>query len=194
MPMLSDETLTSAQAGARLGVSTQTVQKWVDAGVLRAWRTVGGHRRVDAASVEALLRQRDNAPPPGAAAPGTSVMLVEDDPDAATILQAQVLHLLPGARLRVMADGFAALLEAGRELPDTLISDINLPGMDGLAMLRSLRAHPAAQAMRVVLVTHHSLDELQRFGALPPGVPVLRKPPRLDELRLALGLPVGAAP
>ena len=192
MPIPSDDSLTSAQAGARLGVSTQTVQKWVDAGALRAWRTVGGHRRVDLASVEQMLRERGapglTATEAAAPALGPRVMLVEDDPDAATILKAQVLRLLPNARPQLMADGFTALLEAGRAPPDLLISDINLPGMDGLAMLRSLRAHPSAQAMRVVMVTHHSADELRQFGALPPGVPVLRKPPRLDDLRRALGL------
>ena len=100
--------------------------------------------------------------------------------------------MLPNARVRLMADGFTARLEAGREPPDLLISDINLPGTDGLAMMRSLRAYPSAQAMRVLLVTHHNTDELQQFGALPIGVTVLRKPPRLDDMRQALGLPLTA--
>jgi excisionase family DNA binding protein len=191
LSIAKDDSLTSAQAGARLGVSTQTIQKWVDAGALRAWRTVGGHRRVDLASVEKMLRERSTlGPPPGTPPPARtpSVMLVEDDPDAAAILHAQILRLLPEARIRVMHDGFTALLEAGRELPDLLVTDINLPGMDGIAMVRSLRAHPGASNLRVVMVTHHSPQELHQFGAVPAGVPVLRKPARLDDLRQALGL------
>lgn len=207
MPISNDDSLTSAQAGARLGVSTQTIQKWVDAGALKAWRTVGGHRRVSVESVNRMLHLRDQPPPtrpadgarhaapPGAdtASAAPSLMLVEDDVDAAAILHAQILRLLPEARIRVMHDGFAALLEAGRELPDMLVTDINLPGMDGIAMVRSLRAHPGASNLRVVMITHHSPHELHQFGAVPAGVSVLRKPARLEELRRALGL-VAAMP
>lgn len=44
------------EASEILGVSLRTVQLWVDSGVLEAWKTVGGHRRISRASVEALLR------------------------------------------------------------------------------------------------------------------------------------------
>lgn len=188
----SSVSLTSAQAAERLGVSIQTVQKWVDAGALLAWRTVGGHRRVDAASVDRMLSERRTSMSKPAAGPVVSVgkvMLVEDDADAATILKAQVRQLLPHAHIRVIADGFTALIEAGREPPDLLITDINLPGMDGIAMVRRLREHRATQGVRVVMVTHHNPDELRQFGAVPQNLPVLRKPLRLDDLRQALDLP-----
>lgn len=207
IPISNDDSLTSAQAGARLGVSTQTIQKWVDAGALKAWRTVGGHRRVSVESVNRMLQLRSQPqaahpatgapqaaqPGPAAAPPRPSLMLVEDDLDAAAILHSQILRLLPEARIRVLHDGFRALLEAGRELPDLLVTDINLPGMDGIAMVRSLRAHPGASNLRVVMVTHHSPQELHQFGAVPAGVAVLRKPARLEDLRQALGLAAATA-
>jgi len=45
------------EAAKILGVSPKTVQLWVDAGVLAAWKTVGGHRRVTLESVEKLKRE-----------------------------------------------------------------------------------------------------------------------------------------
>lgn len=43
---------TTAEAARSLGVSIRTIQLWVDSGVLTAWKTVGGHRRILLDSVE----------------------------------------------------------------------------------------------------------------------------------------------
>jgi len=190
--MSESDSLTTSQAAALLGVAPHTIQKWVDAGVLRAWKTVGGHRRVAADSVEAMLRDRD-AMQQATPAKKLSVMLVEDDADTAELLEAMIGTLWPQAHVRLARDGFSALLDAGKQTPDVLITDINLPGMDGVEMLRSLLLHPGTRKMRVVFVTHHAPSELHRFGPLPPGVPVLRKPIQMEDLRRALSGGPGVA-
>lgn len=53
----SDQILTTREAADLLGVSTSTVQKWIEIGVLSAWKTPGGHRRVRRADVVALTAQ-----------------------------------------------------------------------------------------------------------------------------------------
>jgi excisionase family DNA binding protein len=182
------KSITTAQAAERLGVSPQTIQKWVDAGHLPAWKTMGGHRRLDAEAVDRMVNDRNarfgiSAPTP------ESIMLVEDNPVAAAVLEAQLIELRPTANLRVFGDGFTALLDAGRNVPDVLITDIDLPGLDGLAMIRNLRTNPATCNMRIVLATSHSDEDLQRFGALPAGVPLLHKPVTPEALAEALGQP-----
>lgn len=184
---MESNTITTAQAAKRLGVSPQTVQKWVDAGFLPAWKTVGGHRRLDADAVERMVISRRS---PGLAAESRkpSLLLVEDNPVTAAMLEAQLRELRPDADVRVFADGFSALLDAGRQVPDLLITDIDLPGLDGLAMVRQLRENPSTQPMRIVLVTSHGEAALSRFGSLPEGVPLLHKPVSNDALAAALGV------
>jgi CheY-like chemotaxis protein len=120
-----------------------------------------------------------------------SLLLVEDNPVTAAMLEAQLRELRPDADVRVFADGFSALLDAGRQVPDLLITDIDLPGLDGLAMVRQLRENPSTQPMRIVLVTSHSATELSRFGSLPEGVPLLHKPVSNDALASAIGVAAG---
>lgn len=179
---MESSSMTTAQAAKRLGVSPQTVQKWVDAGYLPAWKTIGGHRRLDADAVERMAVERRS----GDGDRGWSTILVEDNPVASAVLEAQLQELRPNTELRVFSDGFSALLSAGRQVPDLLVTDIDLPGLDGIAMVRELRKNPATQRMRIVLVTSHSEGALARFGSLPESVTLLHKPVSLDALSAAL--------
>lgn len=47
--------MTVGEAQQRLKVSDSTVRNWIDDGLLRAWWTAGGHRRIDPASLEELI-------------------------------------------------------------------------------------------------------------------------------------------
>src|SRR3954471_19495975 len=71
------------EAATMLGVSHRTVQLWVENGVLQAWKTAGGHRRIALASVNRLVEQRTHAiqaPAAAQAAPTDhKVLLVDDD-------------------------------------------------------------------------------------------------------------------
>jgi chromosome partitioning protein len=57
--------LTTAEAAARLGVSTSTIINYVESGELPAITTPGGHRRIDELDIEALLARRSRSAPNG---------------------------------------------------------------------------------------------------------------------------------
>ncbi|HOI51048.1 MAG TPA: helix-turn-helix domain-containing protein, partial [Azonexus sp.] len=65
---------TTREAAEMLHVSLRTVQLWVEAGVLKAWKTDGGHRRLPLSSVQALIKERlgDTATPAPAADPAAN--------------------------------------------------------------------------------------------------------------------------
>ena len=53
-----DPVLTTREAARLLGIAVSTAQQWTENGVLPAWKTPGGHRRVRLSAVGALLRER----------------------------------------------------------------------------------------------------------------------------------------
>jgi excisionase family DNA binding protein len=53
-----DAYLSTREAAELLGISLRTAQLWVENGVLLAWKTSGGHRRILRKSVDALLTER----------------------------------------------------------------------------------------------------------------------------------------
>ncbi|TMV83185.1 response regulator transcription factor, partial [Thioclava sp. BHET1] len=66
------------------------------------------------------------------------LLLVEDDENAARYIKRALEEA--GHICDVLADGHDGLFHAGRERYDVLIADRMLPGLDGLAMVRALRA------------------------------------------------------
>jgi signal transduction histidine kinase/ActR/RegA family two-component response regulator len=70
--------------------------------------------------------------------PGVRVLLVEDDPDTLELL-VQVLER-QGARVVAARSAGAALAEIDRAGADVLVSDIAMPGQDGVSLLQAIRA------------------------------------------------------
>ena len=168
----------TAHLARRLGVSVPTVQRWVDLGHLKAWKTVGGHRRIDAESAENFIRvqmQQRGGAATEAVAPFT-VLVVDDNPDDSDLLCALVETAVPGARIVVAANGFDALIEVGKAMPDLIVTDITMPHMDGVEMIRHLSTQGDARPPAIVAVSAHSPAHVAKMGGLPAGVTLLAKP------------------
>ncbi|HEY5798857.1 MAG TPA: ATP-binding protein, partial [Burkholderiaceae bacterium] len=100
-----------------------------------------------------------------AAAPRRRVLLVEDNDDARDMMS--LLIGLQGCDVATAADGPAALDLAASYRPEVGFVDIGLPGMDGYAVVRELRARFSADTMRLVALTGYGSeqDRLQALGA-----------------------------
>jgi DNA-binding response OmpR family regulator len=63
------------------------------------------------------------------------------------------------------SDGIEGLAKAHQSLPDLIITDSIMPGMDGFALLHALRADPATEAVPVIMLTSgdpHDPDHIVR--------------------------------
>jgi excisionase family DNA binding protein len=182
------------EAAAVLGVSHRTVQLWVESGTLQAWRTAGGHRRITLESVNRLVEGRRiaiaaHAPPPAAPPPPASstrrVLVVDDDPLMLRLYELEMAGW--GMDLNVVKanNGFEALIRIGEERPDLLVSDLNMPGMDGFRMIRTLREDSGSAGMSMIVVSGLDRATIKAMG-LPADIPVFPKPVPFVELRAAV--------
>jgi signal transduction histidine kinase len=90
---------------------------------------------------------------------------VDDNADMRDYLQRLLGEL--GA-VETAADGSAALAAAIEQPPDLVLSDVMMPGLDGLGLLRALRADPRTRQVPVILVSAQAL-ETARVEALQAG-------------------------
>lgn len=173
---------TTSEAARRLGVSVTTVQSMVERGELEGWRTRGGHRRINQASIQRVL-DAQAGPVPSAEATGTTVLVIEDDPVTLAVYESQIGSWGLPLRLLTASDGLTGLLQLGRNRVDVLITDLVMQPMDGLALLRLLRERPEFAAMKVAAVTSLDDEQIAQRGGLPAGVALYRKPVSLERLR-----------
>lgn len=201
--------LTTREAAVRLGVSLRTVQLWVEASILPAARTPGGHRRIPYNAVEALALStglggdpvadahaaahggaevvaRALTRMPVAAAPH-EVLLVSDDPQW-QVQCASALEVFGTAlNLRFAETGYLALLHIGQHTPDLLVTNLELPGMDGFAMLRTLERCESMAELWVLALTDLKPEAIAARGGLPPSVEVMRLPVSPEALAVRVG-------
>lgn len=186
-PSRPEDFCSTREAASLLGVSIKTVQLWSESGILTAWKTPGGHRRILKQSVEQLLRQRDQAASQ-ASGQGNArrfTALVVDD-EAATRRLYELVITGWGLPIRVVTaqNGFEGLIKIGEEKPDLLLTDLHMPGMDGFRMIASLREHPDTRSLHIIAASGLTAPEIKERGGLPPDVHFFSKPVAFDTLRL----------
>ena len=87
-------------------------------------------------------------------------MIIEDDPYNGPFAE----QLLQSAGFRTdlaisAEEGLKILEQDDENCPDTILLDVNLPGMDGLELVGKLKEHPVYQYIPVILCTVH--DQLK---------------------------------
>lgn len=184
--------LSTSEAAAILGVSVSTIQGLVESGVLLAWKTRGGHRRIPQDSISALLKHNkpldmgitlsSEKPAASADSPRNAldIMIVEDDPFIAQIYKSALSKFAPLFNLRICSDGISALLEIGKQLPDFIILDIDMPNVNGLEMLKSLQSYSAHKATQVLVITGVDQEMLAEHQLLLHHYTVAEKPINTD--------------
>jgi len=103
--------------------------------------------------------------------------------DSASIRQMVGLTLkVAGYQVIEAHDGADGLGKATSAAIDAVITDLNMPVMDGLTFIRKFRAHPASKGVPVILLTTESDEELKRQAKEAGATGWIVKPFKQDQL------------
>lgn len=107
------------------------------------------------------------------------ILVVDDNPDTRDLTH---LHLTTeGFVVVVASDGREGLYMAIAEQPDLIITDISVPGLDGIDLVKQLRAQPELDNVPILVLTafgNEEMDQAIRAGAYR----AMSKPVHLDSL------------
>ena len=91
----------------------------------------------------------------------TSVLLIDDNEDA-TLLIHRLLEARKNYRIFVAKDGWDGLAQARQKLPDLIVTDLMMPGIDGFGLVEELRLDPRTQNIPIVVVSAKDITPVER--------------------------------
>ena len=93
----------------------------------------------------------------------TTLLVVEDSPTMRQLI-AFTLRRLQGCRILEAVDGVDALKKLTTDRVDMVITDINMPMMDGLKLVAVIRGNPRTKSLPIVIVTTEGAEEDRKRG------------------------------
>lgn len=194
---------TTREAALLLGISLRTAQLWTESGLLEAWKTNGGHRRILRKSVERLLAKPDTPARFGKRRALTGVPAGKSPVERPGVFRLLIVAADATARsealprytravsdwpmptqLNIVAEVGEALVRTGLWRPDLLVIDAQISGIDSGQILRTLRAIDELAALRVVVVGDPDAAGVAPPGDLPTDAVHWPKPLSLERLRV----------
>jgi excisionase family DNA binding protein len=186
---------TVSQACKYCNVSPKTIVNWVEAGYLKAYKTVGGHRRIKKEDLDAFMREHNMPIFEEAFQEGPKRILVVDDDRI--VLETIVQSLEEdeyGYELISASDGFEAGVQLSHFKPDLVILDIMMPDINGYEVCKKIKANPDTKDTKIIVLSGY-LDEenfrrMKEYGADC----CFSKPLPLDRLKREVATILGLAP
>jgi len=84
---------------------------------------------------------------------GGRVLIVDDEPDSAHLLERMILGIQPECRIWLAGNSTEAMEQMARELPDLVLLDLMMPDADGWQLLSRREQTPAWSAMPVIIIS-----------------------------------------
>ncbi len=154
-----EEVLTVYKASRYCNVSPKTIINWVEAGHIKAYKTVGGHRRINRADLEAFMRKQGIPIPEDAPSDGRKrILVVDDDPIIVETIVQALEEDEADYEVISAADGFEAGLQVSHFAPDLLILDIMMPDIKGYEVCQKIKANPDTRDTKIIVLSAY-LDE-----------------------------------
>lgn len=116
----------------------------------------------------------------------TKVIVVDDEANIRRLVSRIILGARPDAEVFMAADGFEAGPMAAEVSPSLVVLDIQLPGIDGVKVCRSLRADERRRGLKILAISGRNVEEA-RAEILEAGADgFLAKPFGVEEFRAKL--------
>ena len=180
----SSRLLTTGEIARYCDVSTNAVKKWIRGNRLKAFRTPGGHFRVDSRDFrEFLVQHQMPVYDSFFTIEPKKILIVDDEKEVRSVLKDVLQEIEASLEVDQAEDGYEALLKVGDTKPDLLILDLRMPRMDGYEACRRIKANPETAGTRILAISgfieNGAEQEILQCGATD----WMRKPVQIEEFK-----------
>ena len=180
---------TTHEIAMMLQADPSTISKWVDKGLLLAFRTPGGHRRVRGSDLQVFLQQHKMPLPAPLRAGPLKVLSVGGQQEGLQKLARALQASGAGVRLVIAqspVDALLRLMDDGEEI-DGLLLDLDGVELDGPDLVSRVRQRKGLSALRVTLVSSSWSEKLKAAARRAGANELLEAPLRTETVCRAFG-------
>ena len=188
-----EDVLTVFKASKYCSVSPKTIINWIESGLIKAYKTPGGHRRINRKDLIAFMENQGMPLPEKEIDAGRiRILVVDDDP----IIVESIVQALEedeyDYEVISAADGFEAGIQVSHFQPDLLILDIMMPDIKGFDVCQKIKSSPETKDTKIIVLSAY-LDEekfkqMKEHGADACYSKPLPLPQLKEEVSRLLGL------
>lgn len=167
---MDEEILTVFKASQYCSVSPKTIINWIDAGHIKAYKTVGGHRRIRKPDLEDFMRKQ-GMPLPQEDIMGEKkrILIVDDDPIIVETIVMALEEEEHDYEIISAADGFEAGLQVNHFRPHLIILDIMMPDIKGYDVCKKIKESEDTKDTKIIVLSAYLDDEkfkkMKEYGA-----------------------------
>ncbi|MBW1849886.1 MAG: response regulator [Deltaproteobacteria bacterium] len=179
-----DDIMTVFKASKHCKVSPKTIINWIEAGHIKAYKTVGGHRRIKQSDLEDFMRKQGIPIPEEEAGDGRRrILVVDDDPIIVETIVQALEEDESDYEVISASDGFEAGIQVNHFKPHLLILDIMMPDIKGYEVCKKIKSDEETKDTKIIVLSAY-LDEEKFKQMKENGADVcLSKPLPLPQLR-----------
>jgi len=167
---MNQKFFTTTEVAEICQVNPASIVRWIHEGKITASFTAGGHFRVLPTEVIRLLqslcmpvpRELQNI------SSAKRILIVDDEPDVRRFIRSYIERHFSGLLIEEAGDGFSAGTLLTSFLPDLVLLDLRMPGMDGFRVCKFIKRSPELKHTRIVVITGMA-DETLRDQVIQLG-------------------------
>lgn len=190
-----EDVLTVFKASKYCSVSPKTIINWIESGWIKAYKTPGGHRRINRKDLIAFMENQGMPIPEQEKEMGSGrikILVVDDDP----IIVESIVQALEedehDYEVISAADGFEAGIQVSHFKPDLILLDIMMPDIKGFEVCQKIKGAPETKDTKIIVLSAY-LDEekfqqMKGYGADACYSKPLPLPQLKEEVSRLLGL------
>ncbi len=158
--MVEKAVYTTHDIGKICNVDLTTVIGWIRKGILPGYRTPGGHRRVKKEDlIEFLKKYHLPLPEEWTSREKKRILIIDDEPKILSYCIRALKKLKVESEIETADDGFSGGRKISTFLPDLVILDLRLPGVDGFELCREIRSDERLKKIKILAITAYDSAE-----------------------------------
>jgi two-component system chemotaxis response regulator CheY len=112
----------------------------------------------------------------------SSILIIEDSDTVRNFLRRSFEREIPACQVSEAVDGRSALSSMGKARADLIVTDLQMPGMDGRSFIAKLRSNPLLRKKSVIVLSSDDLSDLKALYQGDAGIRFFSKPCPAAEL------------